>query len=107
MTVASPQRIHHPDPAAFDLATILRTAGDPLRLQIIRLIAEREMSCSAICDGLGVGLSTGSYHLRLLREAGLTRSRGSGTQRMISLRAGELEERFPGIVALLTRPDEA
>ena len=45
--------------------------------------------------------STGSYHLRLLREAGVTRTRADGTQRLISLRRDDLEARFPGLVDVL------
>ena len=41
-------------------------------------------------------------HLRLLREAGLTRARQRGTEREISLRRDDLEERFPGLVDVLT-----
>ncbi len=48
-------------------------------------------------------MSTCSYHLRLLREAGLTRTRAEGTQRFISLRRDDLEERFPGLLGVLTR----
>ena len=32
----------------------------------------------------------------------MTRSRAEGTQRLISLRADDLESRFPGLVAVLT-----
>jgi DNA-binding transcriptional ArsR family regulator len=42
--------------------------------------------------------STGSYHLRLLREAGITRTRAEGTERHISLRRDDLDERFPGLL---------
>jgi DNA-binding transcriptional ArsR family regulator len=52
---------------------------------------------------MGVPASTSSYHLRLLREAGVTRSRAEGTQRIISLRRDDLEGRFPGLVDVLTR----
>ena len=47
--------------------------------------------------------STGSYHLRLLREAGVTRTRADGTLRLISLRREDLESRFPGLVDVLSR----
>jgi peptide/nickel transport system substrate-binding protein len=39
---------------------------------------------------------------RLLREAGVTRTRAEGTQRIISLRRDDLERRFPGLVDVLT-----
>ena len=33
----------------------------------------------------------------------MTRTRADGTQRFISLRRDDLEERFPGLVGVLTR----
>ena len=82
----------------------MRTVGDPLRLEIVRLLADgREWSCNDLQQALGLPASTGSYHLRLLREAGVTRTRAEGTQRFISLRRGDLEGRFPGLVDVLTR----
>jgi DNA-binding transcriptional ArsR family regulator len=97
-------KIPHPDVAAFDLATIMRTLGDPLRLQIVRVLADdRERPCGELSDQLGLPDSTSSYHLRLLREAGVTRTRAVGTQRLISLRRDDLEARFPGLVDVLTR----
>jgi hypothetical protein len=38
-----------------------------------------------------------------LREAGVTRTRPQGTLREISLRRDDLEDRFPGLVDVLTR----
>jgi DNA-binding transcriptional ArsR family regulator len=98
------EKIHHPDVEALDLATIMRTLGDPLRLEIVRLLADdRPRVCNELSGALGIPPSTGSYHLRLLREAGVTRTRAQGTERLISLRRDDLEERFPGLVAVLTR----
>jgi DNA-binding transcriptional ArsR family regulator len=98
------EKIRHPDASALDLATIMRTLGDPLRLDIARLLADRKpRACSEISDLMGLPASTSSYHLRLLREAGVTRTRAEGTQRIISLRRDDLEERFPGLVDVLTR----
>jgi DNA-binding transcriptional ArsR family regulator len=100
----SRDRIPHPEAAALDLATILRTVGDPLRLQIVRLLADgAERNCGPLTTELGLPISTGSYHLKLLREAGVTRTRSEGTQRFISLRRDDLEARFPGLLDVLTR----
>jgi DNA-binding transcriptional ArsR family regulator len=97
-------KIPHPPAAALDLASIMRTVGDPLRLEIVRLLADdRERVCNDISTVLGLPASTASYHLRLLREAGVTRTRPQGTLRLISLRRDDLEERFPGLVDVLTR----
>ena len=105
--MAAPQtlreKIAHPDASALDLATIMHTVGDPLRLDIVRLLADdRPRPCSEVSDAMGLPVSTCSYHLRLLREAGVTRTRAEGTQRFISLRRDDLEDRFPGLVEVLT-----
>lgn len=108
MPATSPRasKIPHPDADAIDLATVMRTVGEPVRLEIVRRLADgRERPCNDLQAALGLPASTGSYHLRLLREAGITRTRAEGTQRMISLRRDDLERRFPGLVDVLTRRD--
>jgi len=103
MPTSTRDRIAHPDVAAFDLATIMRTVGDPVRLEIIRQLGDgHEHLCGELSQQLEIPASTGSYHLKLLREAGLTRTRAQGTQRLISLRTADLESRFPGLVGVLT-----
>jgi DNA-binding transcriptional ArsR family regulator len=97
------EKIAHPDVSALDLATIMHAVGDPLRLDIVRLLADdRPRPCSEVSSAMGLPVSTCSYHLRLLREAGVTRTRAEGTQRFISLRRDDLEQRFPGLVEVLT-----
>jgi DNA-binding transcriptional ArsR family regulator len=97
------EKIAHPDVSALDLATIMHAVGDPLRLDIVRLLGDdRPRPCSEVSSAMGLPVSTCSYHLRLLREAGVTRTRAEGTQRFISLRRDDLEERFPGLVEVLT-----
>jgi DNA-binding transcriptional ArsR family regulator len=103
-TAVTREKIPHPATEALDLATIMRTLGDPLRLEIVRLLADGgERPCHRLSEALGLPASTGSYHYRLLREAGVTRTRAAGTQRLISLRRDDLEGRFPGLVDVLTR----
>jgi DNA-binding transcriptional ArsR family regulator len=98
------EKILHPDASALDLGTIMRTVGDPIRLEIVRLLGDDvPRGCHDISSALDLPASTGSYHMRLLREAGLTRTRAAGTQRLISLRRDDLDARFPGLVELLTR----
>jgi DNA-binding transcriptional ArsR family regulator len=98
------EKIPHPATPALDLATIMHTVGDPLRLEIVRLLSDdRPRVCNDLSTVLGIPPSTCSYHLRLLREAGVTRTRPDGTLRLISLRRDDLEERFPGLLDVLTR----
>ena len=97
-------KIPHPPAEAIELATVMRTVGDPLRLEIVRMLADGdERACADLQAALGLPASTGSYHLRLLREAGVTRTRAAGTQRMISLRRDDLDRLFPGLLDVLTR----
>ena len=97
------EKITHPPASALDLPTIMRALGDPVRLEIVRLLADgQERLCGELSSALDIPTSTGSYHLRLLREAGLTHARAKGTQRYITLRFDDLEQRFPGLVAVLT-----
>lgn len=98
------EKIHHPAAASLDLATVMRTLGDPVRLEIVRLLVDgRERMCGEVSSAMNLPASTSSYHLRLLREAGLTRTRAEGTLRMISLRRVDLELRFPGLLDVLVR----
>jgi DNA-binding transcriptional ArsR family regulator len=94
--------IHHPSTEDIDLATVLRTLGDPARLTIVRTLSRLgEQNCAALQAELDMPVSTCSYHLRLLREAGVTRTRASGTERFMSLRRDDLDRRFPGLLDAL------
>lgn len=81
--------------------------GDPLRLAIVRVLADdRERRCNEVQELLGLPASTCSYHLRLLREAGVTRTRAEGTERYMSLRRDDLDERFPGLLDVLLEGED-
>jgi DNA-binding transcriptional ArsR family regulator len=98
----STRTIHHPATSELDLATVLRTLGDPVRLAIVRLLQEDgERRCAMLSEELDIPNSTLSYHLRQLREAGITRTRAEGTERYSSLRADDLDARFPGLLEAL------
>jgi len=96
------REIRHPGQSELDLATILRTVGDPVRLAIVQeLLGGGERICTTLTESLDLPASTLSYHLRLLREAGVTRTRAVGTQRHVSVRADDLERLFPGLLDVL------
>lgn len=85
-----------------DLYEILSALGDPIRLRIAQLLIDgSETTCSPLARQLGIAQSTLSHHLRQMREAGLTRTRPEGLHRWTSLRSEELDERFPGLLAVL------
>jgi len=89
----------HPSRGDIALSAVLHALSDPLRLQIVRhLVPRDEESCAF---GVPVTRSTLSHHLRVLREAGLTQTRITGTQRFVSVRRDDLEARFPGLLAAI------
>jgi DNA-binding transcriptional ArsR family regulator len=89
--------LHHPRPDEISLPDVLHALSDPVRLQIVRALAERqEQSCSSV--EASVSKSTLSHHFKVLREAGVTHTRVNGTHRLVSIRREELEQRFPGLL---------
>ena len=79
------------------LATVLDALADPVRLEIVRELAVLiESACGSLT--VPVAESTRSHHLRTLREAGVTRTRVAGTQRLVSLRRDDLDACFPGLL---------
>jgi DNA-binding transcriptional ArsR family regulator len=89
--------VHHPSLDEVALPDVLHALSDPVRLEIVFCLArEAEKPCGEI--GVAVSRSTLSHHLKVLREAGLTKTRADGTQRLVSLRRDELERRFPGLL---------
>jgi DNA-binding transcriptional ArsR family regulator len=98
--------MYHPDPQQITLSSVLYALGDPIRLAIVRQLAERgEQNC---CDfEFAIARSTMSHHFKILRESGVVISRKSGTQHLNSLRQQELDDRFPGLLtAVLQGADE-
>ena len=79
------------------LATVMAALSDPARLEIVRVLAAvGERTCGTF--DLGLSKATRSHHFKVLREAGLTRTRVDGTARYVRLRADELRRVFPGLL---------
>ncbi|MET9859097.1 transcriptional regulator [Streptomyces smyrnaeus] len=80
-----------------EMAAVLHALGDPVRLFLVRQMADgSESGCSPA--GLDVPPSTLSNHWRILREAGITRTRRAGRARLMTLRRDALDARFPGLL---------
>ena len=89
----------HPERDAIALVSVLHALSDPIRLEIVRMLApDSERSCGDFHGLGGVTVPTLSYHLRVLREAGVTHARARGKHRYVSLRRDDLEGRFPGVL---------
>jgi DNA-binding transcriptional ArsR family regulator len=90
-----------PDREEIDLPTVLGALADAGRLATVRNLAKSgESCCRDLQSGLGLDCSksTWSHHLRVLREAGLTRTRVDGARRYVSLRRDDIDARFPGLL---------
>ena len=101
-------RYPHPRLEDVSLEAALHALADPCRLAIVRRLAEEgELSCSAAAH-IEVPKSTLSNHFRILRGAGLLRTRSAGRDHLSTLRREEFETRFPGLLeAVLTQSEEA
>lgn len=84
-----------------DLATVLAALADPIRLRTVaELAGQVELACGECGQrcAIDAAKSTMSHHFRVLREAGVTRTRIEGAHRYITLREADLNWRFPGLI---------
>ena len=95
-----------PEPAleALEITQVMHALGDPMRLAIVRAIAQFEAgrACNQ-CACASVPKSTLAHHFKVLRKAGLVRSLEAGTTLKNTLRTEELEARFPGLLTVILR----
>lgn len=79
------------------LTEVMAALSDPIRIGLARVLADGQER------GWGelrapVAKSTLSHHLRVLRDAGVTRTRQEGTRCFVRLRRSDLDARFPGLL---------
>ena len=76
-----------------DASPKLKALGHPVRLGIALRLAKEGGTCACdFADIFGVTQPTVSQHLKVLREAGLVRTRRDGTQIYYSLDAAGVRE---------------
>jgi DNA-binding transcriptional ArsR family regulator len=68
-----------PEHLADLIARRFRALGDPLRVRILDLLRDEEVSVTAIATRLGAGQQNVSKHLAVLLEAGMLARRKDGT----------------------------
>jgi DNA-binding transcriptional ArsR family regulator len=90
--------LYVPERDEMQLVEVLAALGDPIRMQIVRVLdaADGAICCAEI--PIPVSKATGSHHLKVLREAGVVSPRVEGTRRYYTLRRDDLEARFPGLL---------
>jgi DNA-binding transcriptional ArsR family regulator len=70
----------------------MEVLADGTRRRIVELLADRDRTAGELAGEFTVSRPAVSRHLRVLRQAGLVRSRERGTQRLYSLDPAPLEE---------------
>ena len=88
-----------------ELARLHKALSVPVRLEILRRIAERPLCVNAITGLLRVSQPAVSQHLAVLRQAGLVRGEKSGYMVHYSLNRERLQEFRKAVERFPTEPD--
>ncbi|WP_405491991.1 ArsR/SmtB family transcription factor [Nocardia sp. NBC_00511] len=94
-------------PAVAPLPAVLGALQDPVRLEVVRRLANAggPMRCVATYDT--ISKSTAAHHFKILREAGVTERVTLDGVPCISLRAEDLNSALPGLLpAILAAANE-
>jgi DNA-binding transcriptional ArsR family regulator len=77
-----------------DLANVMRALGHPVRLNILRILAEQKTDCCCtdVTQSLPLAQSTVSQHIKVLLDAGLVERHPKGTRNCYKLRADRLAQ---------------
>jgi DNA-binding transcriptional ArsR family regulator len=91
-----------PHPVA-GITELLQALADPVRLTVVRDLAEstEPRPCGSLIAS--VTKSTLSHHMKILREAGIIQMRVEGTRKLTSLRRAELNAAYPGLLESILR----
>ncbi len=87
---------------ATDLASAFKALADPVRLQLLSLIAAAPAGSACSCDleePVGKSQPTVSHHLKVLREAGLV----TATRRGVNIWYAVVPEQLEALRAVLSR----
>jgi ArsR family transcriptional regulator len=101
----SPGGAADPQPDAAGAA--VKLFGDPLRAQIVRLLAREQMCTCHLVHDTGARQSTVSHHLRILREAGFIAAEPRGRYTYYKLRPEALSALTAGIAELTVQAHRA
>lgn len=84
-------------PKTLALPDVLYALSDPLRLGIVRTLAEEGATA---CGTFGIRMpkSSLSHHFKVLRDAGVIATHSEGVRRINTLRREELDDAFPGLL---------
>src|SRR3569832_2812078 len=77
-----------------DFADVMRALGHPVRLSILRILAEKaqhDCCCTDVTECLPLAQSPVSQHLKVLLDAGLVERSPKGTRNCYSLNTARLD----------------
>lgn len=78
-------------PMVFDqIARVGKALASGKRLELVDLLAQSERTVEALAHAAGLGVSTTSTHLQILKQGGLVASRKDGTRVYYRLASGEV-----------------
>ncbi len=92
-----------PARSEIELVDVLQALADPVRLQVVRTLAAADAPIACNEFAIPVAKSTGSHHLKVLREAGVVTAQVDGTRKYHTLRRADLDARFPGLLDSVLR----
>jgi len=76
----------------YHLNKVFRALADPTRRQILKLLADSDLTAGEISDNFNISKPSISHHLDVLRDAELVTSRRNGQQIIYSLNSTVLQE---------------
>ncbi|MHC9296104.1 ArsR/SmtB family transcription factor [Mycobacterium sp. LTG2003] len=84
---------------------VLQALADPVRVAIVRQLAECGGAGELVCGDLDVPVvkSTASHHIRTLALAGVIGEREEGRRKWLWLKRAELDDHFPGLIDAVLR----
>ncbi len=89
-----PAALAAPPDGACDLDQVrqlFKALADPVRLEVVQALGRGERCVCELSQGLGLAQSRLSFHLKVMREAGLIEAREQGRWVYYRLRPGALE----------------
>lgn len=85
---------------------IFKTLGEPTRLKILRLLAERELCVCDLEEVMQISQPRISQHVKVLRQAGLVNERREAQRRILSINRGGYEKVWSEFLEFMATPLE-
>ena len=88
--------------AAAQACQLLKALADPVRMDVVQALTAGERCVCELTEQLGLAQSRLSFHLRVMREAGLLQAREQGRWVYYSLRPQAIEQLQAWLSAMAT-----